>query len=154
MPGIHVRLRVNSRSFYGSAVREVRRTGLRATIFRGACDSLAQQYGNRMLPVLSTRVGLLARQYANRRTGALAASIEARRVGGTEPTVLVGTPMSYASFVHDGTRPHLIRPRPPNRFLRFPGRDGRIVFAREVHHPGYIGNPFLESAMVETIRAL
>lgn len=38
--------------------------------------------------------------------------------------------------MESGARPHTIRPRRA-KLLRFRGRDGRIVFARVVKHPGY-----------------
>lgn len=42
----------------------------------------------------------------------------------------------HASILDGGSRPHEIRPRPPNTVLRFIGRDGSTVFARKVNHPG------------------
>lgn len=42
----------------------------------------------------------------------------------------------HASFLDGGTKPHEIHPRPPNKVLRFIGKDGQVVFARKVNHPG------------------
>lgn len=54
--------------------------------------------------------------------------------------------VSYADMVHDGTRPHIIRPRRPGGVLRFTV-DGQVVYARFVRHPGTRGRPFLADAM-------
>ena len=57
----------------------------------------------------------------------------------------------YAVFVHEGTRPHVIRPRYA-RALRFE-MDGRTVFAAKVHHPGTAPNPFLANAVWQVRRS-
>jgi hypothetical protein len=48
----------------------------------------------------------------------------------------------YARDVHDGTRPHIIKPRNAQA-LRFEGAGGGIEFAMVVHHPGTRPRPFL-----------
>jgi hypothetical protein len=58
----------------------------------------------------------------------------------------------YAAAVHQGTRPHLIRPRNAQA-LRFEGAGGGIVFAAVVHHPGTRPRPFLvEGAQIAAVR--
>lgn len=59
--------------------------------------------------------------------------------------------MVYATYVNDGTRPHVIRPRNA-QVLRF-RVGGRIVFARKVDHPGTKPNPFLDRALEEVARS-
>jgi len=56
-----------------------------------------------------------------------------------------GKKVNYAEFVHFGTRPHLIKPKRA-KVLRFV-KDGKFIFAKEVHHPGYKGDPFLYRAL-------
>jgi hypothetical protein len=57
----------------------------------------------------------------------------------------VGSDLSYALMVHEGTRPHLIHPR-LRRTLRF--RDGgRTIYATVVMHPGTRAQPFLTEAL-------
>lgn len=58
--------------------------------------------------------------------------------------VVVGTP--YASFVRDGTSPHMIEPIPPRRALRWES-DGRVFFRRRVNHPGSQPNAWYRSAV-------
>jgi hypothetical protein len=50
-------------------------------------------------------------------------------------------------MVHDGTRPHIIRPKRAQA-LRF-RIGGRVVFAKVVHHPGTRPRPFLDKALRE-----
>jgi len=63
-----------------------------------------------------------------------------------------GTRKNYGVFVHEGTRPHIIKPK-KKKSLRWspPGGD---VFAKEVHHPGYKGDPYLYNAAQETFNRL
>ena len=63
-----------------------------------------------------------------------------------------GDAAEYAVYVHEGTRPHVIRPR-NKQVLAFNGREGR-VFAREVHHPGTRARPFLRNALESEAPAL
>ena len=82
-------------------------------------------------------------------TGRLRASIQGRfsRSWTLRPQFSVFTDVEYAQMVHDGTRPHIIRPRNAQA-LRF--RVGnRIVFARVVNHPGTRARPFLDRALRE-----
>lgn len=67
----------------------------------------------------------------------------------------VYTNVNYASYVHEGTRPHLIRPRRAGGVLRFPvpPRSSHIVFTRLVHHPGTKARPFLRLAIEQVAPA-
>lgn len=88
-----------------------------------------------------------ARQNVPVRTGALQRSLREEPITFSGP-LRVSTGVSatapYALFVHEGTRPHIIRPRRAS-VLAFP-RNGRTVFARYVRHPGTRANPFLRRA--------
>lgn len=55
----------------------------------------------------------------------------------------------HARFVHEGTRPHEIRPRHA-RALRFQ-IGGRVIFAQRVRHPGTRAVPFLAAAVAEEL---
>ena len=78
------------------------------------------------------------------KTGAIVRSTYLRRVSGGweighDPQVA-----PHALFVHWGTRPHKIRPS-RKKILRWPA-GGKFIFAREVNHPGYKGDPWLVRA--------
>jgi hypothetical protein len=62
----------------------------------------------------------------------------------------VFTTVKYAQAVHEGTRPHIIRPRRA-KALRFRGGDGKFIFAKSVNHPGTKGNPFFTRATEKTL---
>lgn len=99
-------------------------------------------------------------------TGRLRASLFVVMLPG--PTVRVGSDVTYAVYVHEGTAPHVIVPVRA-RALRFTTAAGvttgprggirsrserGVVFAKRVNHPGYRGNPFLRDAMVEEVGRL
>ena len=58
----------------------------------------------------------------------------------------------YAEFVHEGTHAHTIKPKHAGGYLAFPGRDGKTVFAKEVHHPGTRAQPWLLESLEEVGR--
>ena len=102
---------------------------------------------------ITRRIVAQARQNAPVRTGNLARSIEAdpiRFVGPFRIDTGVTAHANYAAAVHEGTRPHVIRPRVA-RALRFE-MDGRVVFAKSVQHPGTRARPFLRNAADEVAR--
>jgi len=67
---------------------------------------------------------------------------------GVEGTV--GYRAVYARPLEEGSRPYTIRPRRA-KALRFLGRDGRLVFARSVQHPGLRPRPFLRPSAEEVL---
>jgi len=105
--------------------------------------------------LLGNRINNGATRRCNVDTGRLRAAMyyELTRNVDFDAAVRIGNHTTYARWVHDGTGPHIIRPNPPRKFLRFPGRGG-IVFARQVNHPGYAGNPFLLDAAREELARL
>ena len=104
----------------------------------------------RELEATSRRVVNRAKVLAPVDTGRLRASIrvESRRTLTLRSVYTIGTDVSYAPFVHDGTRPHRITPRNAGGVLRF-RMGGRIVYARYVNHPGTRARPFLDRALRE-----
>jgi hypothetical protein len=78
--------------------------------------------------------------------GYLSRSIRRRPliVRGDVVTGDVFSPLDYAKSVHDGAKPHLIKPRGPGYPLRFFWRKvGHVVTPWVVHHPGQKGQHFL-----------
>jgi hypothetical protein len=56
--------------------------------------------------------------------------------------------VEYAEYVHDGTGPHIIRPRRPGGVLRF-DNGAEVVFTTFANHPGTTAQPWLRHAMEE-----
>lgn len=50
----------------------------------------------------------------------------------------------YAIFVHEGTRPHIIRPKNKKGLAN---KKTGAFFGKEVHHPGTKANPYLQNAV-------
>lgn len=59
----------------------------------------------------------------------------------------VTTRANYAAAVHEGTPPHVIRPK-RRKALKFTYR-GRVVIVKKVNHPGTRGRPWLRTALLE-----
>lgn len=96
-------------------------------------------------------VAALARQRVRVKTGNLRNNIKTRFLP-TPSGVLaveVYADVDYAMYEEDGTKPHIITPKNVS-VLRFV-KDGRIVFARVVHHPGTKGSHFLTEALPAAI---
>ena len=77
------------------------------------------------------------------RTGLLERSITKEEFTGTigGRVYLDDTMAAYGPFVHQGTRPHDIKPR-EKTVLRWPVRGG-FVFSKHVHHPGTRPDQFI-----------
>lgn len=106
--------------------------------------------GTQAVSRLTRAVVASAKMKAPVKTGLLRNSITAPAtptVSGMSVKSTVVATAPYAGFVHDGTRPHVIRPRNAS-VLRFPTRSG-IVFAAHVNHPGTKARPFLRNAIEE-----
>lgn len=66
----------------------------------------------------------------------------------------------HAIFVHWGTRPHPIPKQPMphpvtgKKVLRWVGKDSKFHFAKQVQHPGYMGDRWMELAMNKAFEAM
>ncbi len=61
---------------------------------------------------------------------------------------------AHATYMEFGTEPHIIRPRPGRKALRFPGSGGGMVIRRAVHHPGTKPMPFFFADQANRKRTL
>lgn len=66
----------------------------------------------------------------------------------TEISATGGVKQEYAMYVHEGTKPHVIKPR-RKKVLSWKGAEGR-VFATAVNHPGTNPRPWLRNALQQT----
>jgi hypothetical protein len=103
--------------------------------------------GERLLTRKAEQVADLARQYA-----AGHGSIPEGIIVGPyrDKSIKVISTNVHSILVHNGSRRHPIRPRRAGGWLRFEV-GGRVVFAREVNHPGYRGDPFLTRALRDAL---
>lgn len=101
----------------------------------------------RLVNQLARRVTNSAKQRTPVNTGNLRNSIhqEPVRVTGSVVSFSVVADADYASYVHDGTRPHVIYPKNA-KVLAF-SAGGTMVFASKVNHPGTKARPFLRNAL-------
>lgn len=87
------------------------------------------------------------------RTGRLKDSVETRMQGRHNAIVYLDSGVArYGRFVHEGTKPHRIKPV-HRRALRWVGK-GRFQFARGVMHPGTKKDPFLYEAFRKKRKAI
>lgn len=97
------------------------------------------------------KIVFVAKRKVGKETHALERSIGYRMLrtpGGVFAEV--GATNKVALLHHQGSRPHVILPQ-RGRALRFKS-GGRVVYARQVFHPGTRPNPYLVTALREVIK--
>jgi hypothetical protein len=96
----------------------------------------------------ASRVLQGARQQVGVRTGQLRSNLHKEWITGPSGDVgqRVGSNVPYAWLHHDGTRPHIIAARRA-KLLRYVNRQGQVVFARTVFHPGTRPNKYLSDQL-------
>lgn len=92
----------------------------------------------------ASRVLQAARGQVGVRTGQLRGNLHKEwfTASGGDVGQRVGSNVPYAHLHHDGTRPHTITARRVP-LLRYVNRQGQVVFARSVQHPGTRSNKYL-----------
>lgn len=111
--------------------------------------------GRRKMAAWQRRGAAQARQDVPVKTGNLGRQVREGRIGVRGPRTVTGSiedHADYALYVHEGTRPHVIRPK-NGKALRF-NVGGRTVFAKVVHHPGTGARPFLRNAGIRVAGTL
>lgn len=114
---------------------------------RTALLSIAAGYVSPHVAETTRMIMNAARVEAPVRTGNLRALI-GMKMRATR-TLVIGEVYSkarYSHYVHDATRPHIIRAR-RRAFLRFELPPGHVMFRRMVMHPGTRGTPYLRRPM-------
>lgn len=125
--------------------------GIRLTVsVRGSVPLIradaAMRRANERIAGLGTKAARLRLQRHNR-TGETSRSFRAS-VQGSRGVEWTDT-APQATFLEEGTRPHVIRPRRA-KALRFLNPAGDVIFAKVVHHPGTRAQPWLEPAIANS----
>lgn len=82
------------------------------------------------------------------RTGDLTRSIDMRMLTDRSAVVYLDEGLAdYGPFVHEGTRPHMIRPKNRKALRWVPTGGNSFLFAKNVLHPGNRMDPFLYRAL-------
>jgi hypothetical protein len=93
-----------------------------------------------------------AQAQAGLKTGALRKSIKLEHRGSPNgQTLKIGSNLHYALAHHEGTRPHIITPNPPNKVLQF-SKGSRLIRTTMVRHPGTRANKYLSDQLTRHIR--
>lgn len=123
----------------------------RVRLDRGQMSRIIQGESRRAIRQRAPQVLNRAKILAPVDTGRLRASGKIRYSGlfSFRAKATVFFDVDYAKAVHDGTRPHVIRPRNA-QVLRFVV-GGRVVYAKVVHHPGTRARPYLDRALREIV---
>lgn len=88
----------------------------------------------------------LAKRQVGKDTGLLRDSIKMLHYRTTYGQNLkIGSEVSHALMHHNGTRPHIIRPDTA-QIMRF-SAGGRVIYTREVQHPGTRPNRYLSDQL-------
>lgn len=93
---------------------------------------------------ITNRVVALAKAQVGVQTGALQSSISGRVTPGRSVTSRVVASDSKAIMHHEGTRPHLIKPK--GQTLKF-SKGGKVIHTKIVRHPGTKPNRFLTDSL-------
>jgi hypothetical protein len=93
-----------------------------------------------------------AQKQVHVKTGKLQRSLHIEHIqGASGQSVRVGSDLKYAYLHHEGTKPHIITPNPPNKTLRF-GSGSRVVYTNMVRHPGTKANRYLTDQLRTHVR--
>lgn len=89
-----------------------------------------------------------AKKQVGYRTGALQRNIKAYHLGNaTGQYVGLIADKPYALAHHEGTRPHIIKPKEAGGVLVF-SKGSRVIRTREVRHPGTKANKYLSDQLI------
>lgn len=123
----------------------------------------------RHITLKTNDVGFFARAYApkpggighgrtkiNYATGRTAAGIRTSRSRSAQGELeghVVAIP-KHAIWVHEGTRPHVIKPKVAPALVFFWAKAGGTVRLQKVHHPGTPADPFLAKGLKRVFRGV
>lgn len=137
--GVRANVRAGVRRGVSQGVTEGAREAQALHSFRNRTSNLERSIVGKLT---GTRTSVGAARGNNNRVRSMA-ELPAEVDGAQFGEIRAG--MEYASYVEEGTRPHVIYPRRAS-VLSWIGYDGTRVFARYVNHPGSRPYPFMHHA--------
>ena len=146
--GVRAAVRAGVRRGVSDGVKEGAQEAREKHVFKNRTGDLERSIVGRLT---ATRTSVGASSGSNNRIPSDLDDI-GRDVDGAQFGVIQAT-MPYASFVENGTRPHMIFPKRAT-VLSWIGYDGGRVFARFVRHPGTRPFPFMAFAYLKCERAM
>jgi hypothetical protein len=95
-----------------------------------------------------------ARAQVGKGTGQLAKSIHVRhhRAESYGQEMKIGSTVKHAYLHHEGTRPHIIRPKDADNGILVFRKGARMIATREVRHPGTRPNRYLTNNLQLFVR--
>lgn len=127
-------------------------------LFKAKSESLKELIRKRAVAKLADEIyqNAFNRADAHTQTGVLLSALYNRKKSDLRYEVGIDNKRaSYGVFVHNGTKPHIIKPTQRGvsknrKFLRWVA-GSEFVFAKKVKHPGYKGDPFFELAIKQEV---
>lgn len=109
--------------------------------------------GNHM-HALGRKIMVGAKAQVGVKTGRLRDSIymEHRGIPYKGQTLKIGSGLSYAYMHHQGTRPHIITPKEGNAGALVFRKNSRIIYTKQVLHPGTKANRYLSDQLRVHVR--
>ena len=147
--GVRAAVRAGVRRGVSDGVKEGAQEAREKHVFKNRTGDLERSITGRLT---ATRTSVGASSGSNQRIGAYKVENLDGEIDGAQFGVIQAT-MPYASFVENGTRPHMIFPKRAT-VLSWIGYDGGRVFARFVRHPGTRPFPFMSFAYLKCERAM
>lgn len=117
---------------------------VRVRVDRAQADRVARRSGTRLVTLATVRTHARTNVLTPVNTGNLRARNQMKvRSGSRRVRGVVWNSTRYAMSVHDGARPHIIRPR-RKQALWWEGLDHPVAMVR---HPGVRARPFMATAL-------
>lgn len=120
-------------------------------VFESQSGLVGRDIDRRATRVQQVAKSLVGTRYA---TGRLRRDITKRWVTSRSGRMVIqvgSANVKHALMHHEGTKPHIIRAKNA-KVMRYVNRDGNVVFAQRVFHPGTRANRYLEKALPFALR--
>lgn len=120
--------------------------------FKAQSDAVKKLIRKQSLAKLADDVfaNAMARADEHTKSGVMRQAMYIRKISDLHWQVGIDDALApYGKWVHDGSRPHTIKPK-NRKALRWV-KGSNFVFAKKVNHPGYKGDAFFELAVRDEV---